>query len=81
MQWVLLFADYSVALDTGSSDLWVRVPPQKILNDSGIFAHLEYGSGAIKGPIQFAELTIGEYVIPSQGMCHVSRAVLPLDVY
>lgn len=64
-------ADFDVQLDTGSSDLWIRTPkaPLTIRNDSGLHpVNLTYGSGWASGPIQFAEVKIGEYVIPSQGV-------------
>lgn len=61
-------------MDTGSSDLWVRTTqPLKLTNNSGLFGNLMYGSGTdqLSGPIQFAELKIGEYTIPSQGGSHM----------
>lgn len=61
---------FSVALDTGSSDLVIysRGAPLKILNDSGLYANETYGDGTVDfGPVQFAEVQIGEYIIPSQG--------------
>lgn len=55
-------------LDSGSTDLWVQSPVAlKLTNDSGLVTGVKYGTGEISGPIQFAELKIGEYTIPSQG--------------
>lgn len=60
-------------LDSGSTDLWVKSPvPLKIVNDSGLATGIRYGVGTVSGPIQFAELKIGEYTIPSQGAPRVS---------
>lgn len=60
--------EFTVVLDSGSTDLWVKSPvPLKITNDSGLATAVLYGEGGIAGPIQFAELKIGEYTIPSQG--------------
>ena len=62
-------AEFRLLLDTGSSDLWVKTPqtPLKVLNDSGISTNISYVKGFISGPIQFAEVKLGQYTIPSQG--------------
>ncbi|GJE94324.1 acid protease [Phanerochaete sordida] len=59
---------FTVILDTGSSDLWVYAPDANInvLNDSQLTANITYGRGSISGTVQFAELQVGEYVVPSQ---------------
>lgn len=60
--------------DSGSSDLWVRTNASlKLTNDSGLSTVLGYGGGNASGPIQFAELKVGEYTVPSQGanVCEV----------
>lgn len=66
---------FSVQLDTGSSDLWVFAPNAnlKISNDSHLSANITYGSGSVEGPIQFAELKVGEYTIPSQAFINVAK--------
>lgn len=65
---------FTVQLDSGSSDLWVNTDkPLKIVNDSGIVAQISYGVGFVEGPIQFAELQLGEYTIPSQAFINVNK--------
>ena len=65
---VLIFAEFALQLDSGSTDLWVQTHlPLKINNDTGLFAQLSYGTGVANGTIQFAEVKIGEYTIPNQG--------------
>ena len=41
--------------------------PIKLTNNSGLATQIQYGKGFVSGEIQFAELKIGEYTIPSQG--------------
>lgn len=61
--------DFTVILDSGSSDLWVYAPNTtlKTTNSSGVSTNITYGKGFVAGEIQFAELKVGEYTVPSQG--------------
>lgn len=75
--------DFSVQLDTGSSDLWVYAPDAdiKVTNDSHLTTNITYGIGSVSGPIQFAELIVGEFTIPSQGRClHVTLSTSLLTI-
>lgn len=67
-----MFAAFTVQFDTGSTDLWVAVPPGsspiKVTNTTDIQATETYGKGVASGPIQFAAVQLGGYTVPSQGM-------------
>ena len=67
---------FVVQFDTGSTDLWVQTGgiPINILSTTNVSATETYGRGEASGTIDFAEVTVGSYTIPSQG------AVLYLDV-
>lgn len=63
--------EFTVALDSGSSDLWVMPDPDKplkISNSTGLYLPLTYGKGVANGTLEFAELKLGNYTIPSQGV-------------
>ncbi|GJE99241.1 acid protease [Phanerochaete sordida] len=65
--------EFSVTLDTGSSDLYIYAPEGgiQITNDSHLEANITYVKGSVAGTVQFAELKIGEYTIPSQAFINV----------
>ncbi|KAI0328367.1 acid protease [Cubamyces sp. BRFM 1775] len=60
--------NFTVLIDTGSTDLWVdaRGLNLKPTNDTGMNASFSYAIGAVEGEIQFADLQIGPYVLPNQ---------------
>ncbi|KAH9894785.1 aspartic peptidase domain-containing protein [Cubamyces lactineus] len=60
--------NFTVIIDTGSTDLWVdaRGLNLKTTNNTGIDVEFSYAIGSVEGDIQFADLQIGPYVIPNQ---------------
>ncbi|KDQ61382.1 hypothetical protein JAAARDRAFT_203912 [Jaapia argillacea MUCL 33604] len=63
-----------VGIDSGSSDVWVY-PPSKLqlTNRTSIHGILSYGEGFVQGFIDFAELKIGPYTVPSQAFINVQN--------
>ena len=61
--------DFTVQLDTGSSDLWLNTAGRdvQLMNTTELITEEGYGSGGVKGNIAFAELQIGDFTLPSQG--------------
>ena len=68
---MLLHVDFTVLIDTGSTDLWVNTTGRslKLTNSTDLEVTIGYGQGGVDGNIAFAELMIGDFVVPSQGMC------------
>ncbi|KAH9007248.1 aspartic peptidase domain-containing protein [Lactarius hatsudake] len=61
---------YSVQIDTGSSDLWVAgVVPQA--KDTGANASVQYAIGAKAGPVKTAQLEILGFTVPDQAFIEV----------
>ena len=62
-------SEFTVQLDTGSTDLWVdgRGRNIKATNTTGIPGNVSYAGGEVSGVISFAELKVGEYTVSSQG--------------
>ena len=58
-------------LDTGSSDLWISTyNGQELIttNTTNISVSIEYAIGdPIDGVVEFANFTVGDYYVPSQG--------------
>ncbi|KAJ7698717.1 aspartic peptidase domain-containing protein [Mycena rosella] len=67
----------NVALDTGSTDLWV-MPPEGLptFNDTLLNATLRYGDGSdfVTGDIGVGKFELGEYSIPFQAFLNVEEA-------
>ncbi|KAI0819330.1 acid protease [Trametes gibbosa] len=67
--------NFTVMIDTGSTDLWVDMKGQEIqvTNVTDIYTDSQYAVGDTKGNIVFAELRIGPYVIPHQVFTNASN--------
>lgn len=60
--------EYTVQMDTGSSDLWIfSNDALKINNRTDIVVTETYGIGQAEGPVVFANFQIGDYKVPNQG--------------
>ncbi|KAF6742036.1 aspartic peptidase domain-containing protein [Ephemerocybe angulata] len=72
---------YVVALDTGSTDLWVHPPTGDSLaewNNTNIPLELRYGDGSygVKGMIMQAPFRMGSYNVSSQAFLHATSATV-----
>ncbi|KAJ7167903.1 hypothetical protein C8R46DRAFT_1218821 [Mycena filopes] len=52
---------FRVAIDTGSSDLWIRPNHDFTFNDTGIAVDEDYVAGVISGTIGVASVQLGGY--------------------
>ena len=65
-----------MSLDTGSTDLWINTKGRNVqlTNQTTITTSITYGVGKVEGPIDFAQVKIGDFVIDSQGTIPLLRA-------
>ena len=73
-------ADFTVQLDTGSSDLWIHpdaARPVHFTNTTDLTTSETYGENHVEGKIDFADLKIGELTIQRQGTSSPSFSDLP----
>ncbi|KAI1796364.1 aspartic peptidase domain-containing protein [Ganoderma leucocontextum] len=66
--------NFTVQLDTGSSDLWLYTAgrPVQLTNSSDLIAVEAYGKGQVQGNIAFAQLQIGDFTIESQAFLNAT---------
>ncbi|KAJ6534330.1 aspartic peptidase domain-containing protein [Mycena capillaripes] len=57
---------FRVAIDTGSSDLWIVPPKDFSFNDTGVFVDDGYLGGDVNGTIGVASVGLGGYTFGSQ---------------
>ncbi|KAI1783153.1 acid protease [Ganoderma leucocontextum] len=67
-------ANFTVQLDTGSSDLWLHTAgrPVQLTNTTNLVTSETYGPHHVEGKIQFADLRIGELTVERQAFLQVS---------
>ncbi|KAI0819329.1 aspartic peptidase domain-containing protein [Trametes gibbosa] len=67
--------NFTVLIDTGSTDLWVDMTglDVQITNTTDLQTDSHYAVGDVKGNIAFAELRFGQYVIPSQAFVNATN--------
>ncbi|KAH9926878.1 aspartic peptidase domain-containing protein, partial [Fomitopsis serialis] len=65
-----------IQLDTGSSDLWVNLEAGEIefTNTTDLPAEEAYGIGHVTGTIQFANVELGDNIVPNQAFMNISNA-------
>ena len=78
------YAAFTCQIDTGSSDLWVIPPdgqPVKTVNHTEVAVGVTYADeSGVSGFIDFAELAVGGYTIPSQGTsCNTTTRIPDAD--
>ncbi|KAH7887120.1 aspartic peptidase domain-containing protein [Phlebopus sp. FC_14] len=68
--------DFTLQIDTGSSDLWVTgVPGLKITKTANKQLNLTYGIGSAAGEILYADVSFGGYNIQNQAFLNATSVV------
>ncbi|KIM88482.1 hypothetical protein PILCRDRAFT_85591 [Piloderma croceum F 1598] len=63
-----------LAVDTGSSDLWVHTPYQlNITSQTDIAINLSYGIGSASGQIVYGPMYLGAFFVPEQVFLNVDK--------
>ncbi|KAJ7753950.1 aspartic peptidase domain-containing protein [Mycena maculata] len=72
--------DFRVAIDTGSSDLWIVTPSDFSFTETGITVFTDYGSGSggtqVNGTIGFASVQVGGYTSNQQAFTNATSVGL-----
>ncbi|KAF9036300.1 aspartic peptidase domain-containing protein [Panaeolus papilionaceus] len=70
--------EVTVALDTGSTDLWVLVPDMGTFNDTGIPLSLLYGDGSygVEGTIGVSPFEFGPYTVEKQAFLSATTSTI-----
>ncbi|CDO75991.1 hypothetical protein BN946_scf184922.g4 [Trametes cinnabarina] len=67
--------NFTVVVDTGSTDLWVdaRGLDLQLSNNTDIHVNFSYALGGVSGNIAFADLKIGPYTLPNQAFVNATE--------
>ncbi|KAI0091654.1 aspartic peptidase domain-containing protein [Irpex rosettiformis] len=66
---------FPIQLDTGSSDVWVQLPPGvKVSNTTNLTSQLTFGIGEVEGNIAFADMQLGPHNVPAQAFLNATNA-------
>ncbi|KAJ7118353.1 aspartic peptidase domain-containing protein [Mycena epipterygia] len=69
--------NFRVAIDTGSSDLWIASPSSLAISSSGIQGSISYSSDTVvSGPIGFASVELGGYKFAQQAFIDATQVGL-----
>jgi hypothetical protein len=63
-----VIVELALAIDTGSSDLWIRTPNNlNITSQTDITINLNYGIGSASGKVVYGPAYLGDFMVPQQG--------------
>jgi hypothetical protein len=67
----VLLAELVLAIDTGSSDLWIHTPNTlNITSHTDTVINLNYGIGSASGTVVYGPTHLGDFFVPQQGQIY-----------